>query len=99
MVALTSGWSLTRTWCEPTVLIGSRTSIRRRSSSGPPARRPAVSGPPPLAPGCRDVGGADGTEQPAVAARPPPHPHLQPLKLGCHRLGVLDAADLPGRPG
>src|SRR5205809_69902 len=40
--ALTSGCSLTRTWCVPTVLIGSRTSIRRRSSSGPPASRTAA---------------------------------------------------------
>src|ERR1700735_2125570 len=32
--ALTSGCSRTRTWCEPSVLIGARTSIRRRASSG-----------------------------------------------------------------
>src|SRR5690242_2164354 len=41
MVAVTSGCSRTRTWCAPMVLIGLGTSIRRRSSSGPPAARTA----------------------------------------------------------
>src|SRR5579863_2392891 len=40
-VAVTSGCRRTRTWCAPTVLIGLGTSIRRRSSSGPPAARTA----------------------------------------------------------
>src|SRR5438445_346496 len=39
IVAVTSGCSRTRTWCAPMVLIGLGTSIRRRSSSGPPAAR------------------------------------------------------------
>src|SRR5690606_4111451 len=36
-VALTSGCSLTVTWWEPVLLIGLPISMRRRSSSGPPA--------------------------------------------------------------
>src|SRR5271165_1383363 len=47
----------------------------------------------------RDVGGPDRAEQPAAAARAPPHPHVQPLELRGDDLGVLEAADLPGRPG
>src|ERR1700722_5189454 len=87
--ALTSGCSLTRTWCVPTVLIGSRTSIRRRSSSGPPASRTAA--------GMSD--GPPGAERAAAAPPPPPHPDVQALELGRHGLRVLKAADLPGRPG
>src|ERR1700684_3626776 len=45
-------------------------------------RAPVRFGPARLAHGGRDVGGADGTEQPAVAARPPPHPPLPPLQPG-----------------
>src|SRR6266702_7070351 len=41
IVAVSSGCSRTRTWCAPMVLIGLGTSIRRRSSSGPPAARTA----------------------------------------------------------
>src|SRR5690242_9059624 len=41
IVAVTSGCSRTRTWCSPMVLIGLGSSIRRRSSSGPPAARTA----------------------------------------------------------
>src|SRR5580704_16373758 len=82
--ALTSGWSLTRTWCEPTVLIGSRTSIRRRSRSGPPAWRTAA------------AMSAAPTEPNSL---PLPPLHVQPLELRRHDLGVLEAADFPGRPG
>src|SRR5580700_9364072 len=46
-----------------------------------------------------DVGGPDRAEQPAVAARAPPHPHVQLLELAGDDLGVLQAADLAGRPG
>src|ERR1700689_1659942 len=87
--ALTSGCSRTRTWCEPRVLIGSRTSIRRRSSSGPPR----------LADRLGDVGGPDRAEQPAAAARAAPHQHVQPLEARGDDLGVLQATDLAGRPG
>ena len=52
-----------------------------------------------LAHGRGDVGRADRPEQAAAAARPPPHPHVQALELGRHHLRVLQAADLPGRPG
>jgi hypothetical protein len=41
-VALTSGCRRTVTWCDPTVLIGLRTSILRLSRSGPPAARTAA---------------------------------------------------------
>src|SRR5215469_6896130 len=41
MVAVTSGCSRTCTWCAPMVLIGLGISIRRRSSSEPPAARTA----------------------------------------------------------
>src|ERR1700746_2953389 len=87
--ALTSGCSLTRTWCVPTVLIGSRTSIRRRSSSGPPASRTAAA----------MSRGPTRAKRPPAPARTPPHPHVQAVELGRHGLGVLQAADLPGRPG
>src|SRR5271155_2158748 len=46
-----------------------------------------------------DVGGPDRAEQPAVAARAPPHPHLQTLKLVGDELGVRCTADLAGRAG
>src|SRR5580704_3489362 len=82
--AVTSGCSRTRTWCEPSVLIGSRTSIRRRSSTGPPASRTA------------SAMSAGPTEP---NSRPLPHPHVQLLKLAGDDLGVLHAADLAGRPG
>src|SRR5271165_1016759 len=39
----------------------------------------------------RDVGGPDRAEQPAAAARAPPHPHVQPLELRGDDLGVLEA--------
>src|SRR5690348_16240798 len=52
-----------------------------------------------LAHGRGDVRRADRAEQATAAARPPPHPHVQALELGRHGLGVLNAADLPGRPG
>src|SRR5215468_114567 len=41
IVAVTSGCSRTWTWCAPMVLIGLGSSIRRRSSSGPPDARTA----------------------------------------------------------
>src|SRR5712691_356096 len=41
-VALISGCSLIATWCAPTVLIGFLISIRRLSSSGPPAASTAA---------------------------------------------------------
>src|SRR6185369_9599196 len=52
-----------------------------------------------LAHGRSDVRRADRAEQAAAAARAPPHPHVQAVELGRYGLGVLQAADLPGRPG
>ena len=88
-VALTSGCSRIWTLYGPAVLIGSGTTIFRRSISGPPAARTASA----------MSAGADRAEQPAVRARPPLEPDVQPLQLAGHRLGVLEGADLAGRAG
>src|ERR1700750_1814696 len=81
--ALTSGCSLTRTWCVPTVLIGSRTSIRRRSSSGPPASRTAAA---------MSAGPTEPNRRPLPPARRPGPLDQLDLLLGATGPGHREAA-------
>src|ERR1039457_3610607 len=46
-----------------------------------------------------DVSRPDRAEQPAATAGPAAHQHVQALELARDGLGVLEAADFPGRPG
>ena len=87
-VALTSGCSLIATWCAPTVLIGFLISIRRLSSSGPPAASTAA---------------AMSAGEMEPNSLPPPPLSLQPdgqRPEPARRVpGVVKAADLADRAG
>ena len=86
-VALTSGCSLIATWCAPTVLIGFLISIRRLSSSGPPAASTAAA---------MSAGETDPNSLP-----PPPALRLQPDGQRPEPArgipGVVEAPDLADR--
>ena len=89
-VAVTSGCSRTVTWCAPTVRIGVAISIRRRSSSGPPAARTASAMSDAL------------TEPNSRPWRAGPDPAAGRSSAGQPLgglLGVVQAADVPGRAG
>ena len=88
-VAVTSGCSRTVTWCRPTVRIGVAISMRRRSSSGPPDARTASAMSEAL---------TEPNSRPAAPARTLICTVRADSSPG-RRPGVVQAADVPGRPG
>src|SRR6516165_7964290 len=81
--ALTSGCRRTWTWCEPADLIGSGTTILRRSISGPPASRTAAAM-------------SDGPTEPDSQLLQPGSGRLRVLERAdlADRAGPLDQLDL-----